>query len=227
MLLLALDTCTERLIAALRPETGNTADRWLNIDSQGNHARDILPAVQTLLEGRKPDAVGIALGPGSFTGVRIGLATAKGLAQGWGVPLFGLDNLSAMAQAWSCLEPGSKAAVLPVIDARKQKFYGGLYREGRVLSAPADRNAAQWMVEAGSAWSGSVVLSGYQGSVLAASLGSELPPGWSVLDTRDWAPGLLEQLEQEWRSGNVLPLDAAPRYLRLSEAEENLQLKSL
>lgn len=226
MLLLALDTCTERLIAGIRPEAGNAADQWVNLDSQGNHAQDILPAVQDLLKGRRPDAVGIALGPGSFTGVRIGLATAKGLAQGWDVPLVGLDNLSAMAEAWRRLAPESEAAVLPVIDARKQKFYGALYRKGRVLAAPADRGASDWVAEAGAVWQGPVVLSGYQGSVLASALKSGLPPEWSVLDLRDWAPGLLEQLEQGWRTGLFLPRDAAPRYLRLSEAEEN-RLKSL
>lgn len=201
-------------------------DRWINVDSQGNHARDLLPAVEKLLRGR-PDAVGIALGPGSFTGVRIGLATAKGLAEGWGVPLIGLDNLAAMAEAWTRLAPGSPAAVLPVIDARKQKFYAGLYHGGEVLEAPADRSAMDWVASVGRKWHGPVVVSGYQGALLAQALGPELPSNWTVLGIHDWTPGLLDQVERGWAAGHGLPLDAAPRYLRLSEAEENLRLRSV
>lgn len=228
-MLVALDTCTERLIVGVR--SSEAGDRWINIDARdrsdgpGNHAREILAAVERLVGDSKPDGVGVALGPGSFTGVRIGLATAKGLAEGWGVPLVGLDNLEAMADAWARQSPSSEAAVLPVIDARKQKFYGGLYR-GKELLAPADRSAADWKRAVSLAWSGPVVLSGYQGSFLARALGSDLPPEWDVLDLQDWTPGLLDQLQRHWKAGSFLAPDAAPRYLRLSEAEENLRSRS-
>ena len=230
MVLLALDTCTERMIVGLRTDKPSH-DRWTNVDARGsdgpaNHARDLLPAVERILEGQRPDAVGIALGPGSFTGVRIGLATAKGLAEGWGVPLVGLDNLAAMAAAWSRLLPTSKAAVLPVIDARKHKFYGALFFQGKELSPAADRSAEDWLTTVGTIWQGPVVLSGYQGVLMSSALGSALPQGWTSLPINDWSPDLLEQLEMEWKKGNFLPLSVGPRYLRLSEAEENLRLRS-
>jgi tRNA threonylcarbamoyladenosine biosynthesis protein TsaB len=194
------------------------------LDSLGNHSRDLLPVVESLLEGVKPDALGIALGPGSFTGVRIGLACAKGLAQGWDIPLVGLDNLQAMAAAWSWLAPQSEAAVLPVIDARKKKFYGALYH-GQTLIPPSDLSPQAWIDEARRIWSGPVVLSGYQGAVLAQAV--SLPDSWSVLPTRDWTVGLLDQLEEGWLNKAFLAPDASPRYLRLSEAEENLRRRSI
>jgi len=223
MTFLAIDTCTERMIVARRSTTPGAVDRWVNLDAQGNHARQILPAIASLLGGDRPDAVGVALGPGSFTGVRIGLATAKGLADGWGVPLVGLDNLAAMAAAWEALTPGSGASILPVIDARKKKFYAALYRNGAETLAPADRSASDWVAAVLGQTTGSVVLSGYQATVMAEALGPGLPAGWTVFDTLDWAPGLLDQLVQGWEAKRFLPADAAPRYLRLSEAEENLR----
>lgn len=222
MKLLALDTCTERLVVAVRNTPSH--DRWSNLDSQGNHVRDLMNVVNGLLDG-KPDAVGVALGPGSFTGVRIGLSAAKGLAEGWGVPLVGLDNLAAMATAWARLRPAATDAVLPVIDARKKKFYGALYAQGRTLVPPSDLGPEDWLHAVRQAWEGPVSLSGYQGSVLAKALG-DLPAGWTVLETTDWSPQLLDQLELGWKERAFLGSDAGPRYLRLSEAEEVLRLKT-
>lgn len=227
MLFLTLDTCTERLLVAVRDTGASPVERWTNLDSQGNHARDILPAIQELLAGRKPDAVGVALGPGSFTGVRIGLATAKGLAEGWGVPLVGLDNLAAMARSWETLRPGCTDPVLPVIDARKKKFYGALYRGNQTLVAPADLGPQDWVSTVRRVWDGPIAIAGYQGQLLAEALGSPLPPQWSVLETRDWNPGLLDQAEAAFQAREFLGPEAGPRYLRLSEAEENLRSRSV
>jgi len=227
MLFLALDTSTERLIVGLRSTDPQRTDRWTNLDSQGNHARDLLPVTEDLLEGQVPDVVGITLGPGSFTGVRIGLATAKGLAEGWKVPLVGIDNLAAMADGWRRLVPGSPAAVLPVIDARKKKFYGLLSDENHTLVEPSDLSPEAWIAAVAAVWQGPVVVSGYQGALLVEALGTGLPQGWSVLPLHDWAPGLLDQTERAWIDGTFLSADAGPRYLRLSEAEENLRSRSV
>lgn len=222
MKLLALDTCTERLVVGVRTSAGK--DRWSNLDSQGNHARDLMNVVRSLLEGI-PDAVGVALGPGSFTGVRIGLSAAKGLAEGWGVPLVGLDNLAAMAASCGKLKPGTPEAILTAIDARKKKFYGALYFQGQTLVPPSDLGPDEWCEAVDRVWKGPVLLSGYQGSLLSQALGP-LGGRWSVLETRDWAPDLLDQLESGWKSQAFLAPGAGPRYLRLSEAEEVLRLKN-
>lgn len=215
MTLLAIDTCTERLIVGVRSQT----DRWLNFDSLGNHARDLMDAVQSLLEC-KPDAVGVAVGPGSFTGVRIGLSAAKGMAEGWNVPLVALDNLAAMAASWAELCPAFPGPVLCAIDARKHKYYGGLYKKAEALVPPSDLSPQDWVTAVRGVWDGPVSLSGYQGGLLAAALGPELPSGWEVVPGHDWAPALLDQTERQWKAGAFLSPEAGPRYLRLSEAQE-------
>jgi tRNA threonylcarbamoyladenosine biosynthesis protein TsaB len=215
MTLLTIDTCTERLIVGVRGST----DRWLNLDSGGNHARDLIETAQTLLEGARPDAVGVAIGPGSFTGVRIGLAAAKGLAEGWDVPLVGLDNLAAMAASWARLCPDFAGPVLVAIDARKAKFYGGLYQGSEVLVEPSDRSPSNWLEAVREKWSGPVHVSGYQGRLLAEAWGAQRPD-WPVVPGHDWTPALLDQTETGWKEGRFLPPEAGPRYLRLCEAEE-------
>lgn len=63
------------------------------------HAERLLPMIESLLAGRVPDALLVDCGPGSFTGVRVGLAAAHGLAIGWRVPLSGYSSMAAVAAA--------------------------------------------------------------------------------------------------------------------------------
>jgi tRNA threonylcarbamoyladenosine biosynthesis protein TsaB len=70
------------------------------------------------------EAVAVSIGPGSFTGIRIGLATAKGLAYAWKKPLLGVPTLEALA--FAC--PAGDAYVSPMLDAQKGNVYQALYR---------------------------------------------------------------------------------------------------
>ncbi|HEY0113616.1 MAG TPA: tRNA (adenosine(37)-N6)-threonylcarbamoyltransferase complex dimerization subunit type 1 TsaB [Allosphingosinicella sp.] len=63
------------------------------------HAERLVPMIQELLVGRRPEAVMVDCGPGSFTGVRVGLAAAQGLRIGWGVPLSGFSSMALVAGA--------------------------------------------------------------------------------------------------------------------------------
>ena len=77
------------------------------------------------------DRIGVTLGPGSFTGVRVGLALAKGLALAWETPLVGLGSLEALA--FSIGAPGVTAAA---IDARRRRVYLQLFKDGASLCEP-------------------------------------------------------------------------------------------
>jgi tRNA threonylcarbamoyladenosine biosynthesis protein TsaB len=94
---------------------------WCARVVRGAEAR-LTPASGELLQGRRPDAIAIANGPGAFTGLRVGVATALGLATAWGCPVVPVSSLQARA-ALAAGQP----RVLALLDARKGRFYGGLF----------------------------------------------------------------------------------------------------
>jgi tRNA threonylcarbamoyladenosine biosynthesis protein TsaB len=98
------------------------------------HAEAIAPMIQALVEeAGKPDRIAVTLGPGTFTGVRIGLAMAKGLGLGWQVPVIGISTLEAIAAN----EINGLNPVLVVTDARLNEVYAALYSpQGTEIMAP-------------------------------------------------------------------------------------------
>ena len=96
-MLLAIDSATAACSAALIEE-GELIDERYELVGRG-HAERLLPMIEELLGGRRPDAILVDCGPGSFTGVRVGLAAAHGLAIGWGIPVCGFSSLAAVAAA--------------------------------------------------------------------------------------------------------------------------------
>jgi len=96
------------------------------------HGREIAPALRAMLLdlGLSPgalDLVACDIGPGSYTGLRVGLAAAKGLAFALGKPLVGVPSLDALAEA----ARGRARLLCPVLDARWGQIYGALYEDGR------------------------------------------------------------------------------------------------
>ena len=97
-MLLVIDSATAACSAALLGEDGGLLDERFELVGRG-HAERLLPMIAELLAGRRPGAILVDCGPGRFTGVRVGLAAAHGLAIGWGVPLAGYSSLAALAAA--------------------------------------------------------------------------------------------------------------------------------
>ena len=135
MLLLSLDTSTDRGSLALVEE-----DRLLGeytLTTPGSYLQHLLPGLEALLAdtGRgleEVDAIAVSQGPGNFTGLRIGLATAKGLAWSLKVPLVAVSTLEVLAAQFA-FQP------LPVgvlIDAKRREVYLGRFRcpESRPLA---------------------------------------------------------------------------------------------
>ena len=95
-MLLALDTATPACTAALIEADGRVVDRIDAVMARG-HAEQLMPLLDRLLAGRRPDAILVGCGPGSFTGLRVGIAAAQGMAIGWDVPVTGMSTLSLIA----------------------------------------------------------------------------------------------------------------------------------
>ena len=94
-MILIIETATPACSVAL--VDGETlVDERHEIVGRG-HAEKLVPMIEDLLAGRRPQSILVDCGPGSFTGVRVGLAAAHGLAIGWGVPLRGYSSMAAMA----------------------------------------------------------------------------------------------------------------------------------
>lgn len=150
MLHLAFDTCCPHGRFALADDGRPLAYRPLNVS--GSYADALLPVVQDMLAGagrtlQEVGGIGVIQGPGSFTGVRIGVATAKGLAYGLGCGLTAVSSLAAMAAALLAEHPQARLAV-PVLDARRGEVYAGIFarRPGWVqeLAAPGPAAPAVW-----------------------------------------------------------------------------------
>ncbi|MBN1835098.1 MAG: tRNA (adenosine(37)-N6)-threonylcarbamoyltransferase complex dimerization subunit type 1 TsaB [Spirochaetales bacterium] len=129
---LAIDTATEALGLCL--ESGGQR-RTLVREAGLRHSEALLPAIGGLLEdaGIPPEELELVvccLGPGSFTGIRIGLATAKGLSFGRSIPLIGVANLDALAFRFREYE----GVVVPVLAALRRHYYAALYEQGRRTS---------------------------------------------------------------------------------------------
>jgi tRNA threonylcarbamoyl adenosine modification protein YeaZ len=137
---LVIDTSTYRGEVALWDD-GACAAREQNLDPS-KHAESLLPLVDRAFGSagwRKADIdlVVTCLGPGSFTGIRVGLATAKGIALALDRPIVGVSGLEAMAKA--CRDRAAKDAdaVAALIDARKAEVFWAAYgREGELLAGP-------------------------------------------------------------------------------------------
>ena len=124
---------------------GRPAGKLLGQYFQNNgfsHSRTLLALAETLLKNLdlKPADIGliaVASGPGSFTGVRIGVSAAKGLAWGLDIPVCGVSTLEAMA--YQTPEPG--VIICPVMDARREQVYNALFewREGMPVRLRDDR----------------------------------------------------------------------------------------
>jgi|Deesub1362A_J573_1020465.scaffolds.fasta_scaffold00066_76 tRNA threonylcarbamoyladenosine biosynthesis protein TsaB len=224
---LGLDASTEAGSVALLEGSLLRGEIWIH--SPQTHSQRILPAVDRLLKETRVsleelEGICVGLGPGSFTGVRVALSTAKGLSLALGIPLAGISTLEALAHNASLWE----GEICALVDARKGYVYGARYRseEGSVrpLEPPAVRRLELWL----EGFSDTVLFVGngvhaYTGSIerILGGRARFAPP--ELLHPR--ASVIARLGLHRLQRGDADDLDAlTPQYLRRSEAERKLRV---
>ncbi|MEQ9763440.1 tRNA (adenosine(37)-N6)-threonylcarbamoyltransferase complex dimerization subunit type 1 TsaB [Streptococcus sp. ZJ151] len=132
MKVLAFDTSNQTLAVALLDGEQLQAETCLTVKK--NHSISLMPVIDFLMQqvGWQPadlDRIAVAQGPGSYTGLRVAVATAKTLAYCLKIDLVGVSSLQALA-----LPVASSAVLVPLIDARRQHAYVGFYQGGQAIA---------------------------------------------------------------------------------------------
>jgi len=175
MLVLGLDTALKRCSVAIIRGDDVLAEE--SVGMERGHAEHLAPMVAAALKNagvkiRDLDRVGVVVGPGGFTGVRVALAFARGLGVATGVPVVGVTSLAAIAA-----EETAADLIAPVIDARRGQVYAAIYDSaGRVLVEPfvsGPKEALKIIGEKAGDRSVSLIGSG-------AGLLTPKPPHWSL-----------------------------------------------
>lgn len=133
MRLLVIDTATQALSVALLDD-GDMIGRFHEVVGRG-HAEALLPAIASMPEGGRADAIAVDVGPGSFTGVRIGIAAARALALAWGVPVRGYSAPGIIAAAAARDHPDGPIAVT-ITGGHGELFWQCFTADGRTATSP-------------------------------------------------------------------------------------------
>ncbi|MDR1636136.1 MAG: tRNA (adenosine(37)-N6)-threonylcarbamoyltransferase complex dimerization subunit type 1 TsaB [Treponema sp.] len=234
--ILALDTASAALSAAL---SAGERTWYFEADAGLRHSELLMEIVDTLfgkagMDRGDLDAVACMKGPGSFTGLRIGFAAAKGIALALGIPLVTAPTLDCMAASLS-VWPG---IVLPAIDAKKNSFFAALYSGGLRLCPDMDAEAPliartlnRTVRERPPC---PVILTGPDAGLLASRLGPLFPEGAAEpelcidpLGRRGRAGELLKLAKDTFLLNNGLDdVFSGPEYIRPSDAELKSGLNS-
>jgi tRNA threonylcarbamoyladenosine biosynthesis protein TsaB len=239
LLTLAFDTATPWGRFALADNGSLLQYRPLNV--MGSYADALLVVVQEILaeNGRTSQelkGIGVIVGPGSFTGLRIGVATAKGLAYGLGCPLVGVGTLEAMAAALLEENPGVDYAV-PSLDARRQEVFSAIYkRKGSWVEEVAGPEALPadewWQKILGLLPNPEVPAYGGDGTPILLGQGESLRPelaGTGEPQLRHWSAAHPPTARTLACAMGLVPdqlpathaFQLVPQYLRRSDAELN------
>ena len=223
MLILAIDTSTFSGSIALVKDGRTLA--LSTVPKVGTHSKWLMPSISALLDEARVelaevDYIALTNGPGSFTGLRIGVSIVKGLAWALAKPVLKVSSLEALAYNLK----DSTSLVCPVIDARKNEVYAALYRfgPGEPVTLMSDRALApDLLVEKLAGFDGPIEFTGnalytymelFAGQVSGASFAAEAL--WCV-DASNVA--LVASMNRDLRSSE--PSALRPIYHRKSEAE--------
>lgn len=231
-LILALDTATPcSCVALTRGDRGDgRVIASLSLSGSVSHSRRLLGAVDYLLretgtEWPDIDGICVGLGPGSFTGLRIGMATAKGLAEAAEKPLLGVSTLDAIASR--CV---ADQLICSVLDARKKEVYTAQYRcDADGLSTRVSDMVVVSPEECAAAIDEPVLMVGdgalQYSEQFRSLLGEKLTFAPAQLHHVSAESLGMLAAEQLCRGDKLDLVECAPLYIRRSDAELNLLAK--
>ena len=248
--ILAIETATENCSVAVISDDGQGAEviGSREIVARRVHSRLLMNLVDGVTDDldlgpASIDGVAVGIGPGSYTGLRIGLATAKAIAWSQGIPCLGVMSLDAMVLGPGQIATGlAEALVCPTIASKGQQVYAALYRrqEGALR-----RLGGPWLIGASSlitkvsAFSEPILMVGKGSSGLLEGMKERLQGRYLAAPSRDRYPsagavgliaaarargrgytgrGSLPEIPKDWN-----PFTLKPLYLRKSAAEEKRQ----
>ena len=215
MLILGIETSTRAAGVALISDEKILAE--ISQESKLYHSENLLPQIEQVMRianVEKVDGVAVSIGPGSFTGLRIGLAAAKALSYAWQIPIIGVPTLHALAAHF----PKSSAMILPLIDAQKNSAYVQPFKNLQPIEEITVRPIAEILDAAGQS-DDEIILCGdvlnkiktIPDNVTFAPVNLRMPRAVNVALYGKF-------LFDAGKVSNVMDLE--PLYLRRSEAEE-------
>ena len=221
MLLLSVDSSAVTASAALTD--GDAVIKSELINKGLTHSETLLPLIEGVMQGYEYsslDAIAVSAGPGSFTGIRIGIATVKGIAFPFDIPCIPVSTLEAIAYNFV----DENAIVCAVMDARRMQFYNSLFKieNSRVVRITEDKARPLEEIES--------TLKQYS-RVIVSGDGAELFCKSSSLDNI-----IIADEEKRYQCGvgvskcaqnkeKINPSSLMHVYLRQSQAERELKLK--
>jgi tRNA threonylcarbamoyladenosine biosynthesis protein TsaB len=228
MIVLALDTSCSVISAALSSEKGT---EYIEVNAGTRHSELLMGLIDRLfrsagMESGDLELVACMKGPGSFTGLRIGFSTAKGLSLALGIPLTAIPTLDCMAHNLS-IWPG---VVLAAIDAKKGRFFSCFYRHGKRISGYFDAEPEKILADFENlrlSPEETLAITGPGAALLIEKIAKNQYSSFVHKDPAFDRGRALELLEIVRKYGIVKDekgVYAGPLYLRKSEAELNFNL---
>lgn len=226
MKILALDTSNQAMSVAVMVDGALLAETTLN--KKRTHSTQLLPTIHQLislsgLTASELDRVAVADGPGSYTGLRIGVTTGKTLASTLGLELAGISSLAVIAANIR----DTRALIVPLMDARRGNVFSGIYQwqDGTLINVVLDKHMSlAQLADEVAALNQDVIFVGST-EAMRTQLRERLAGKACFADDLAGLPraGRLAELGAV---AAAVPVDSfVPRYLRLTEAEVNWREK--
>lgn len=219
MTVLAFDTSTDILGICLKSE-----DKYYTYTAKAGlrHSETLLTQIEHLytssgIDKKSTGLIVCAKGPGSFTGLRIGMSIAKGLSDGWGIPMVSVPTLDILAYGYDYFD----GAVMPVLDARSGKVFTAVYRNGKRITEYLDIKKEE--LPPLFSENGKVLLTGSYAPAVRELSGSNE----KLCIASDWNDCRIHSCirlgENLFAQGITDPENSGPIYIRPSEAELSRQ----